>query len=254
MKGPNAGTTAAVVIPQAGILLDQAGFLGTTYSDTVAGIVTGKITQSFGLTPATSADLSFESPYMLNLAGQSTNTPKIIIWGNESNPILCRTAGSFGASDDDQGVSSANTAVDIYTTLADIEHGLRFANPALWSFHDWRGDQWAEGRDWLNYDSNTGWRNVIGAAYTTTETYTTSTVICDSHQWQACYASNPPTSDFCVNQCNITQTITETIYHDLPSDGVVTSNSQRNVGGGWWGTVREASNYQPQGVSQREPN
>jgi hypothetical protein len=167
MKGPKAGSSAGILHPELGLLIHDIGCWGTTHSNTLAEKVTTSITNTIGLTQATSSDLSSESPYIQQVSGAGTSTPKIVVWGNESDPLLWRTAASFAGSTDEEGVKASNSAADVYKVLADIEYALRFVNPFLWAFFDRRGDAWAAGRDWVNYDSNTGWRNVIGATIAT---------------------------------------------------------------------------------------
>jgi hypothetical protein len=246
MKGPEAGTSVAIVLPGLGILIHEIGVWGTTYSNTIAGLLTSSITNTIGLTPATSSDLSSESPYIQQVSGASTPTPKIIVWGNESDPLLWRTAGSFAGGTDQEGVDNANKAVNVYTTLADVEYALRFINPIFWGFHDRRGDAWADGRDWLNYDSNTGWRQVIGALYTETITGEVWENAC-SEEYYYYYCDQQSDPELCRSYCTRMHYQIWHIYHDLPSDGIVTKESQINAGGNWRGEVREAP-----GVNHRE--
>jgi hypothetical protein len=247
-KGPDAGTSAAMLLPGQGLLF------GTIYqlfaqelsSHNVGNLATTAIMNSVGLVGQTASDLSVGSAYMNGIAASATNTPKIFIWGSESDPIFWRTVGSMGEHDDEWGVNLRNKMSNVYTTLADVEYALRFTNPFFWGFHDWRGDQWAAGRNWVNYGSNDGWRNVIGAVYTETVWITTYENTC-SEEFYYYYCDQQPDPQVCRANCDRYSYTPHTLYHNDPSDGVVAAPSQQNAGGNWNGYLREA-----QGVNHRE--
>lgn len=240
LRGPAAGSTGVSIIsPFVGILIQSAGILGTLFSNNIASAAVNEITNNLGLSPTTSADLSPGGGYMQGIVNQGTATPKIQIWGSESDPILWRLAGTFAADDDNQGASIASTASSVYTTIADIEFAASWVFLPLHSYLDWRGNEWAAGRNYINYDSNDGWAYLIGSAYSQTYAGYTSVMNCsDEYYYNYCDSSSDP--EGCRNSCMTWIPYSYTLYYQNPSDGVVPATSQRNDGGAWRDYVLEA--------------
>jgi hypothetical protein len=88
---------------------------------------------------------------------------------------------------------------------------------------------------------------VIGALYEEPVWFTYWENGCsDEHYYSYCDQQSDP--EMCRSNCIISYPyVGGHIYHDLPSDGIVTSDSQTNRGGNWRGYVVEAS-----GVNHRE--
>lgn len=105
MRGPNSGTSLALLVPGAGILLAE----GTTlinqilYSVNVGQLASQTIMNGVGLVGQTATDLAQGSGYLTSISNNYTNTPKILIWGNETDPIFWRTMGSMAEHDDEWG-------------------------------------------------------------------------------------------------------------------------------------------------------
>jgi len=227
LRGPAIGSTALFIISSTiGVLLAVTGALGSMYSNTIAGILVNAITGSLNLTPVTINDLNPNGAYMQNIAAQTTNTPKIQIWGREDNPILWRTAGSFAEQTDQWGVNLANDVIGVYNTAANVEYVASWTPPFL-LFHGywtWRGDQWKAGANWLQNTSNWGWQAVIGAGYV-------------QQEW-VYVPVYPPDCDH--DQCLQWMWVQLDVFTYDQSDGVVPAFSARNDGGAWRGHIVEA--------------
>jgi hypothetical protein len=197
----------------------------------------------FGLTGQTATDLSPASKYQNTVAGQSVALPKILVWGNESYPILWRLVGTYAGDNtsDDQGANLASDVANIYNTIANGEEVMSWINIGAHGFHQWRKDKWEEGRNWANTDSNDGWRHVIGANWTEyiPTTYWENTCT-EEHYYNFC--DTQPDPEACRSYCIITYPWGYNVYHDLPSDGVVTYESATNSGGSWQDYAKEALN------------
>lgn len=243
--GPSAGSTAVSIIPLVGILIQPASILGDLFSNNIAGAAVNQIAGSLNLTPATTADLSPDGSYMQGIAGQGTGTPKIQIWGSESDPILWRLAGTFAGRDDEQGADIARTAVRVYNTPADIEFAQSWIVLPLHFYFDWRGNEWAAGRNFINYDSNEGWAYMIGSAYSQTYSGYTPRLIC-SEEYYYYYCDQASYPEECRNQCWVWEPYSYTLYNRNPSDGVVPDFSQRNDGSAWRDFTLQAPNINHQ--------
>jgi hypothetical protein len=244
MAGPGVGAgTAPPIFPNLGILIHQVSILGQLFSGTLASKANSTLMNSFGLVGQTAVDLHPNSNYQSGVQFQGATVPKILIWGNEVYPLLWRTVGTYSSDNgtDDQGVNIASTAADIYNTIANGEEALSWANLPMHGFHQWRKGKWEEGKNWVNNDSNAGWEEVIGSNYTELVSWYETVVTCDANQWQACYASSPPPG-YCDDYCTDQVYHSYTVYHDYPSDGVVTQRSAINDGGSWQGIHLEAPN------------
>lgn len=248
MRGPNAGATHAPLTPVLGLLIETAsGLLGETFSKTLPQKAVDAIMNSIGLVGQTLTDLKEGSAYMAGIASANTTTPKIFIWGNEDDPLFWRTVGSMAEKTDSRGITYRNLARDLYTTISDQEYALRFINLPLYALHNYRGKEWAAGRDWINYDSNTGWASVIGASYTEQRVLELYRDVCGQEGFDQCMLDPSHSIAYCMTVCSEVYYETQTIYHNNPSDGVVSAPSQKNEGGSWTGFWREAP-----GVNHRE--
>ena len=243
LRGPRAGSLVLEIVP-GGVLIEVAAHLGTLYSNNIAAVVVNQISSGLGMTPATASDLNPTGGYMQGIASQTTNTPKIHIWGHEDNPVLWRLAGSFSDESDQWGVDRANQAAGVYTTAADIEYVVSWVPPVIFAhgYYNWRGHQWMAGADWLRDTSNPAWQAVIGAAY-----YSAAIV----PYWEYDYASCGQTAQLCdpndpnTPNCDDSQCFhwvdkLVNVYTVDQSDGVVPAPSQRNDGRAWRGFVLEA--------------
>ncbi|PWJ59637.1 hypothetical protein CLV98_102471 [Dyadobacter jejuensis] len=249
MKGPNAGTSMTSLVPGFGIRIAQGNTLlnEVIYSVNVGQLATQTIMNQVGLVGQTATDLAQGSGYMTGIAGTHTNTPKIFIWGSETDPIFWRTMGSMDGHGDEWGRVISRDIYGLYKFISDAEYVHQVLYPWSLLIHGNRGDAWKAGYQWVDTGANDGWRNVIGAKYTETGSYINRIITCDSYGWQQCYASNPPPG-YCENvACAREETVYFAIYHDEPSDGIVPASSQRNDNGGWWGFPLEAP-----GVNHRE--
>ncbi|MCF2495410.1 hypothetical protein [Dyadobacter chenhuakuii] len=241
MAGPSVGSAVSPPIwPNLGLEFTFIQPLATLYSEGIAKWVNKKLMDSFGLEGQTAVDLKPGSTYQNSIVNQTSSVPKIFIWGNENYPILWKVVGTYAIWDSEtNGVNLASDVANLYNAAVNGEEFQSWANLPMHGFHQWRKGKWEEGRNWMNTDSNEGWRHVIGASYTEYLSWYETVVTCDSYQWQACYASSPPPG-YCDDYCTDQVFHSIVIYHDLPSDGVVPAASQRNIDGAWQGHHREA--------------
>jgi hypothetical protein len=243
MAGPGVGAgSAPPLFAGLGLKLDPvAGLLGELFSQSVASKVNDLLMGSFGLTGETATDLTPGSAYQNSKVGLSASVPKIMIWGNESYPILWRTVGTFAKGDktDDHGVTKATQVADQYNLIANGEEAASWINLPLHGFHQMRKNKWQEGKNWINTDSNTGWQQVIGATWVETidGTYWENTC---SEEYYYTYCDTQPDPAQCRSYCIVTYPTVYYIYHDIPSDGVVTQASATNQGGAWQGFSQQA--------------
>jgi pimeloyl-ACP methyl ester carboxylesterase len=229
MKGPRAGSVAVTSIPP-GIGLYFA--LASVFSNKIAEKVVKTIVNKLSLSVTTTAHLSPEGTYTQGMISQTTNTPKIQIWGNESDPLLWRLAGTFGFGGDEQGVTLMNSIAGVYGYHADVEASFSWLMWPLGNFHSWRSGQWREGQDWVLYTSNDAWAQLIGAAYSQTFSGSTPKMICDyNYYYGTC--NSFPNPDACRASCWGWEYYSYTHYIKTESDGVVPASSQRNDGGAW---------------------
>lgn len=241
LRGPAVGTSVLTILsPGIGFLIQATGIFGSLFSNSIAGAIVNAITDSFGLTAPTAADLDPNGAYMQNIVNQGSNSPKIQVWGNEDQPIIWRVAGSYKSGSDQDGIDLMNTAAGLYRTAADVEYAMRFVMPFLWGYFGWRGDQWRAGIHWLQNTANQGWPAIIGAGHV-------------QRQWvqvleftQACYdemlwCSDPQNAGQCDDsQCMQWIWIEVDVFTIDQSDGVVPAFSARNDGGAWRGHIVEA--------------
>ncbi|WP_026629253.1 hypothetical protein [Dyadobacter alkalitolerans] len=241
MAGPSVGSAVSPPIwPNLGLEFSFIQPLATLYSNTIAGWGNSLLMNSFGLTGQTATDLMPGSSYQNSTASQTSGVPKILIWGSENYPILWKIIGTYAIGDSEtNGINLASDVASLYNAAANGEEFQSWANLPMHGFHQWRKGKWEEGRNWMNTDSNEGWRNVIGASYTEYVSWYETVVTCDSYQWQACYASSPPPG-YCDDYCTDQVFHSYVVYHDLPSDGVVIAESAKNIGGSWQGYHKEA--------------
>ncbi len=241
MAGPNVGSAVSPpILPGLGIEFLTLGAFGPIYSQSISNWMNNKLMGKFGLVGQTALDLKPGSPYQIAKAGQSSYVPKILIWGSEVYPLLWRVVGTYALWDSEtNGVNLAGDIGNIYNAAVNGEEFQSWVNFPMHGFHQWRKGKWEQGRDWVNTDSNTGWSHVIGATYTEYVSWYETVVTCDSYQWQACYGSSPPPG-YCDDYCTDQVFHSYVLYHNLPSDGVVTSESQKNIGGSWQGYPLEA--------------
>ncbi|TLV00382.1 hypothetical protein [Dyadobacter luticola] len=243
MAGPGVGAgSAPPLYAGLGLKLDPvSGLLGEIFSQSIAGKVNDILMSSFGLTGQTATDLSPGSAYQNSKVGLSASVPKILIWGNESYPILWRTVGTYAKdnSADDDGVNKASQIANQYNLIANGEEAASWVNLPLHGFHQMRKNKWQEGKNWINTDSNTGWRQVIGATWVETVNGTYWENTC-SEEYYYTYCDTQPDPAQCRSYCILTYPTAYNIYHDIPSDGVVTQESATNQGGAWQGFSQQA--------------
>lgn len=244
MAGPGVGAgSAPPIYPGLGLQLKPASILGELFSKWLAGIINDKLMSKFGLTGQTASDLAPGSTYQNDVVNQNVDFPKIFVWGNESYPVLWRLVGTYAGENttDDEGVNIASDVANIYNTISNGEEAMSWINIGAHGFHQWRKGKWEEGQNWANTDSNVGWQTVIGAQWTETVmgTYWENTCS-EEHYYNYCDQQSDP--ELCRSYCIITYPVAWTVYHETPSDGVVTSQSAQNQGGAWQGFPREAQN------------
>lgn len=241
MAGPNVGSAVSPPIwPNLGLEFNFIAPIATLYSNTIAGWANDGLMSKFGLSGQTKTDLKPGSTYQNSRSGQASTVPKILIWGSETYPILWKIVGTYAIGDSEtNGINLTSDVANLYNAAVNGEEFQSWANLPMHGFHQWRKGKWEEGRNWMNTDSNEGWRHVIGASYTEYVSWYETVVTCDSYQWQACYASSPPPG-YCDDYCTDQVFHSYVVYHDLPSDGVVTAESQQNNGGSWQGYHKEA--------------
>ncbi|MBO0930506.1 alpha/beta hydrolase [Fibrella aquatilis] len=123
----------------------------------------------------TAQDLSEGSGY-LNGGPRTTqtNTPKLLIYGNEESPVHWRIA-SEAAFNDERMADWANTAFDIYSAAMWTNYGLAAAVGAV-TFglgaipFVASAIRWSRGMNWVRYDSERVWNYLIGAGIPATFT------------------------------------------------------------------------------------
>lgn len=241
MAGPSVGSAVSPpLFPGIGMHLVAFSQLGDVWSSLLARKANEKLMEKFGLTGQTAIDLSPGSTYQNSKQFQSAPTPKILIWGNETYPQLWKIVGTYALSDSEiNGISAAGQVADLYNQAANGEEFQSWVNLPMHGFHQWRKERWQQGRDWMNNDSNNGWLNVIGAQYTE--------IVYMNHYGNTCseeyyyyYCDSQPDPQACRASCETYYQSAYTIYHNNPNDGVVTADSQKNIGGNWQGQHLEA--------------
>lgn len=122
-------------------------------------------------------DLAENSSYMNSgIRNSQTNTPKIHIWGNEDGQGFWRLISqAIGNGDDNQYVSVANTAGDVYEAAMWVNIGLAIAS-SWWTFgfgaiwYAYTAVGWSTGADWWRDASDRGWNYLIGSGTPSTNT------------------------------------------------------------------------------------
>jgi pimeloyl-ACP methyl ester carboxylesterase len=115
-------------------------------------------------------DLQENSNYMNSgIRNAQTNTPKIHIWGNENSQGFWRlTSQAIGNGDDDQWLTVANTAGDVYEVAMWVNIGLAIAS-GWWNFglgaiwYIYTAEGWSTGADWWRDGADRGWNYLIGS-------------------------------------------------------------------------------------------
>jgi hypothetical protein len=128
-------------------------------------------------------DLSVGSPDITKLAGSTSGTPQISIWGNERSPVHWRLLGSILENDDTHWVKLANDYRSLYNsffianTSAAVVGGLAgFLNPSLWLYAGkkaYSASQWKRGVRWFD-NSERYWNQLIDCGGDMTEEITVS--------------------------------------------------------------------------------
>jgi pimeloyl-ACP methyl ester carboxylesterase len=260
MRGPSAGSMTAEIIGTIscvanvftagrvpclplGILLRTFGRLGTLYAADIAALLVREISAELSLTDLTAPDLNPQGAYMQGMIGQGTGTPKINIWGEETNPVFWRVCGTFIDLDDEDGRHLGDDVAGLYHTLADVEYATSWIPPFIFrhGYYNHRGHEWMAGANWARNTANPGWQHVIGAASFQNQ------LVQMLHYDLACGEAihdtpcpsntpNCPTDAHCYSW--VWQEMP--VYTVEPSDGVVVATSQRNDGGAWRGHIVRA--------------
>jgi hypothetical protein len=122
-------------------------------------------------------DLAENSNYMNSgVRNAQTNTPKIHIWGNENSQGFWRlTSQSIGNGDDNQWLTVANVAGDVYEAAMWVNIGLAivtgwwtFGLGAVWYLYT--ADGWSDGANWWRDGADRGWNYLIGSGIPSTNT------------------------------------------------------------------------------------
>ncbi len=162
-----------------------------------AGFSTGSLCNSFltndliqGLigSPVSNQDLTEGSPTIDNINANTTNIPRISMWGNEDSPVHWRMFSSRQYGDDTILVNKVASARSLYNGMYLYNGGMAVVynffggfNPFNW-FHNLvyshRALQWKKGRDWID-DSENIWNALIKTTHLEEQTY-----------WELVYTSN----------------------------------------------------------------
>lgn len=125
---------------------------------------------SLSLRGQTIDDLREESPYNQQFYGNATPTPKLMLWGEEDNPILPRLAAGFQGGDEQEAVDSWDNARQGYGTGEDICHAFTFI-PIIGLAFIPAYQAWRAGHQYMLYEADGQWRTMIGASFTQTYSY-----------------------------------------------------------------------------------
>jgi pimeloyl-ACP methyl ester carboxylesterase len=124
-----------------------------------------------------SRDLEEGSAYLQNgIRNAQTATPKIHVYGNENAPVLWRFASSANEFNNGGAAFNDTYFVDFTNILADVYEAIMWQNIAIGAavgwftfgigaiYFYWVADGWMDGKNWLRYDSESGWNYLIGSS------------------------------------------------------------------------------------------
>lgn len=121
-------------------------------------------------------DLAENSGYMNSgIRNAQTGTAKLLVYGNEESPVHWRIASQLFFDNDDDLVGYMRTAGDVYDAAMWVNYGLAAASGVFTFglsaiYFVWVADGWSQGMNWIRYDSERVWNNLIGAGTPSTNT------------------------------------------------------------------------------------
>jgi len=147
--------------------------IGNQNIDVFAGnTIINSVRDDLDLTPATSNDLAEDSGYNQGFYGNSTGTPKLMLWGNENSPIHVRLAAGARGANEEQWVNKWNDARQFYGGARDFCEYMKWIHFYYWPLWNWRANNWATGYNYLWDQSENEWANLIGGGFTFQQTVT----------------------------------------------------------------------------------
>ena len=192
--------------------------------------IINSVRNNLNLTPQTTNDLAEESGYNQGFYGNSTGTPKLVLWGNENSPIHVRLAAGSQNANEEQWVNAWNDARQFYGFKRDVCEIMKWTNFVLFPLWNWRANNWATGYNYLLDQSENEWANLIGGGFTYQQTVTeyvfVGTNLADYDNCIVAANGDPAQTQICQDTYFQWVTFQVTMFGRDPTDGLVPRRSQ----------------------------
>lgn len=183
------------------------------------------------------ASYSIGSPILdnLNVFSATDTLPTLVVYGVEQDPVLWRTAHAMTGALKNSTMSGSTLFDDPFGLNDDDDMGLdmlglswaygMIANMLQASPFQSRASIYSEASSWLSL-SNANWKRFIGARY---DSIVNLGYVCYCDNQPMDTVANPIDCSYLVDNCPFTRILqaNEIFAIDLPSDGIVTVQSQK---------------------------
>jgi hypothetical protein len=173
-----------------------------------------------------------EGGYQSDINANPTNTPKISIWGNETQEGHWEIAKSATGTDVPFISDVMVTVYDVFTaTFAGIG-AFNWWNPGGW-YAFYVSTEWWAGSTWIRYDSERHWNNLIGSDMVVQRCVDLTYTYCTFPDSRCAYT--PQNWQYCMTRCNdYTRNVCLNIHNNGLSDAFIPAVSQRGDGSRSW--------------------
>jgi hypothetical protein len=210
-------------------------------------------------------DLMEGSGYMNSgVRNTQTNTPKVLIYGNEESPTCWRLVGqNLGITNDEDYIWQIRLAGDLYEAAMWVNYGiaayytvgafLTFGATAwLAAYYTWVAIGWMDGKNWWRYDSERVWTQLIGADIGASNTVCYQQLDYQGlNQCLTAIGSGATYDDYMRCQQQNTRQVCYTYYASVngQSDAFIKAPSQSGYNSAW---ANNATRIEAQGVNHLE--